>query len=245
MSEQIIINIDGVDCACEKGEYVFDVAKRNGIFIPGYCRSEAIADHRACCRMCIVELEQRGRSKIVASCVYPVDGPCNIYTNSERIEEDRTVLRAIMKESMDDSEAKGFERLMEIDNDKCILCGLCVQACEALGTGAISLVDRGINKDVNTPYGKASADCIGCASCANICPMNAITFTETETTRTIWHRDFELVRCEKCGAVLGTKESVAHAREGSGHDFADPSLLCDTCRREGRAAILSKVYQMA
>lgn len=245
MSEQIIITIDGKECACEKGEYVFDVAKRNGIDIPGYCRSEAIADHRACCRMCIVEVETRGRSKIVASCVYPVDGPCNVSTKSERIEEDRTVLRALMKERMGDSEAKGFERLMEIDNDKCILCGLCVQACEALGTGAISLVDRGVKKDVNTPYNKASLDCIGCASCANICPMNAIPVTETDTTRFIWHREFTLVKCEKCGAVLGTQESIDHARKGASAQFADEALLCDACRREGRADILSKVYAMA
>ena len=135
----ITINIDGKPCQCEKGEYVFDVAARNGIEIPSYCRSDAFPDHRACCRMCIVELEQRGRSKIVASCVYPVDGECNISTRSPRILEDRAVLRALIKEYETEQASGEFARLAAIDGDKCILCGLCVQACESLGTGAISL----------------------------------------------------------------------------------------------------------
>ncbi|MBR2790931.1 MAG: (2Fe-2S)-binding protein, partial [Eggerthellaceae bacterium] len=56
MSEKLTITIDGLACECEKGEYLWDVAKRNGITIPALCRSDAFADHRACCRICIVEV---------------------------------------------------------------------------------------------------------------------------------------------------------------------------------------------
>jgi len=240
MAEQITITIDGKECTCEKGEYIYDVAKRNGISIPGYCRSDAYPEHRASCRMCIVEVEEHGRSKIVASCVYPVAGECTVQTKSPRVEEDRLVLRALLKESMSDAEAEGFERLLELDNDKCILCGLCVQACESLGTGAISLINRGVEKDIDTPYRKASSTCVGCLSCANICPVNAITYTQTETTRTIWHREFELVYCENCGALMGTRESVAWAAKGVGEEAP---TVCDECRKRALANDMMRTYR--
>ena len=56
MSELLHITIDGKDCTCERGEYLWDVAKRNGIPIPVLCRSDAFPEHRACCRVCIVEV---------------------------------------------------------------------------------------------------------------------------------------------------------------------------------------------
>ena len=34
MSDMITVTIDGIECTCEKGEYIYDVAKRNGIKIP-------------------------------------------------------------------------------------------------------------------------------------------------------------------------------------------------------------------
>ena len=96
MSDMITVTIDGIECTCEKGEYIYDVAKRNGIKIPTLCRHDAFEDHRACCRICIVEVEQRGRTKVVTSCVYPIDGECEIRTNSERIQEERAVLYVLL-----------------------------------------------------------------------------------------------------------------------------------------------------
>ena len=96
-------------------------------------------------------------------------------TNTERIREERAVVMALLIKRAPDSEkmqtmAKklgaeaGFDRLVTLDGEKCILCGLCVQACDSLGTGAISTVDRGTEKRVDTPYSDPSLDCIGCLS---------------------------------------------------------------------------------
>jgi len=243
MADQITVIIDGRECSCEKGEYVFDVARRNGIEIPGYCRSDAFPEHRASCRMCMVELEQRGRTKLVASCVYPIDGECSINTKSERVEEDRAVLRALIKAEMPEEQAREFERVLQIENDKCILCGLCMQACESLGTGAISLVNRGVEKDIDTPYGKENLACMGCLSCANVCPTMAITYEETETTRTIWHREFQLAKCERCGAVVGTTQSVMMARAKMGLPIGDP-YLCAECTKEQQAQAFRQSYRV-
>ena len=78
----------------------------------------------------------------------------------------------------------------------CILCGLCVRTCrDIVGVSAISMANRTPDKQVATPFLEKSDACIGCGSCAFICPTNVIPYTEKEGVRTIWGRDFELVAC--------------------------------------------------
>ncbi|MGN0059885.1 MAG: 2Fe-2S iron-sulfur cluster-binding protein, partial [Coriobacteriales bacterium] len=142
MSELLHITIDGKDCTCEKGEYLWDVAKRNGIPIPVLCRSDAFPEHRACCRVCIVEVEIRGRTKVVTSCVYPVEQECEVRTNSDRIKEERSVVLGLLAARAPEAQRvtfhsqamgnEGLERLITLDGEKCVLCGLCVQACDSL-----------------------------------------------------------------------------------------------------------------
>lgn len=96
MAKTYDIVIDGKTCSAEHGEYLWDVAKRNGIEIPALCRSEAFPEHRASCRVCIVDVVARGRSKVVTSCVYPIEGECEVHTNSPKIVQDRKVLMALL-----------------------------------------------------------------------------------------------------------------------------------------------------
>lgn len=251
MSETLTITIDGKECVCEKGEFLYDVAKRNGIFIPVLCRSDAFDEHRACCRVCIVEMEDRGWRKVVTACVYPVEKECAFYTQSEKIKEERAVVMALLAHRAPGSERiaqmakffggeQGFERLVSVDGEKCILCGLCVQACDSLGTGAISTVNRGTEKEVDTPYGKPSDFCVGCLSCANVCPTGAIEYQEDATVRTIWNRTFERAFCELCGKPMGTKESVAFAAKQAGVEEAH---VCDECRKRAMADEMMKAYR--
>lgn len=253
MSELLHITIDGKDCTCERGEYLWDVAKRNGIPIPVLCRSDAFPEHRACCRVCIVEVETRGRTKVVTSCVYPVEQECEVRTNSERIKEERSVVLGLLAARAPEAQRvtflsqvmgnEGLERLITLDGEKCVLCGLCVQACDSLGTSAISTVNRGVDKMVSTPYGDPSSSCVGCLSCANVCPTEAIPYTQTADARTIWNRTFELVKCERCGAVMGTPESVAHAAKRAGLDEAP--TLCDECRKKLIADEMMPAYRLS
>jgi NADH dehydrogenase/NADH:ubiquinone oxidoreductase subunit G len=242
---EIIIN--GKTCVCEKGEFLWKVARRNGIDIPTLCHHEGLPE-QGCCRVCIVEVVEKGRSKVVVSCVYPVERPCEVYTDNELIREERAVILMLLRKRAPESAeiqalcekygAVETDRFKPLDGEKCILCGLCVRACASLGTGAISTVNRGITKMISTPYEEPNLDCLGCASCAFVCPTGAIAFTDEDGVRSIWGRDFPLVRCQSCHAPIGTEQELAYAARRLG---APKEALCVSCRKKKISDVLAHI----
>ena len=266
------ITINGKICDCEKGEYILPVAQRNQIEIPTLCHHEGFQG-QAACRLCIVEVVENGKSRIVVSCVFPVERECEVFTDSEKVHRQRGMILTLLQKRAPDSEeirklcekydAPAVDRFIEAErisadsfsesdsqqtskgvtsqgiHTKCVLCGLCVNACAELSVGAISPVNRGVLKEIATPYHEPSSVCVGCGSCAYVCPTNAIDITETDTTRTIWGRTFRLVRCERCGKVIGTEEEIAFAVEKSVHG---PDTLCEECRKKQIAETFRQTY---
>lgn len=71
------------------------------------------------------------------------------------------------------------EKLVVIERNqgKCILCGLCVRVCdEVVGKGILGLVDRGFKTVIKPEFNKPEtiADCINCKKCAEMCPTGAL-----------------------------------------------------------------------
>jgi bidirectional [NiFe] hydrogenase diaphorase subunit len=244
----MIIHINGRECTCEKGEFLLTVARRNGFIIPTLCHHEAILG-QGCCRLCIVEIEDRGRRQVVVSCVYPVEKEIDVYTDSDKIRRERgMILRLLQKRAPDSPEIQGLcsiyhapeiPRFLSVDGGKCVLCGLCAKACAELSVGAISTVNRGVTKEVCPPYHEPSSVCVGCGSCAAICPTCAIPITETADSRTIWGRTFRLVRCAHCGKPIGTEEELACAAQKAGEE---PDTLCPDCRKAELAKVFAHTY---
>lgn len=68
--------------------------------------------------------------------------------------------------------------LIEIDNNKCILCAKCIRVCDELvGAKALGLVKRGFETFVAPSMNKSltETNCESCGMCISICPTGAIT----------------------------------------------------------------------
>jgi formate dehydrogenase major subunit len=66
---------------------------------------------------------------------------------------------------------------IEINSEKCILCGLCVRICdEVMGPGVLGLVDRGFDTVVKPECGLPLSEtaCLSCGQCAAVCPTGAL-----------------------------------------------------------------------
>lgn len=243
--------IDGKECTFEKGELLLQVAKRNGIEIPTLCHHEALPG-LAACRLCICEVVERGMRKVVASCVYPLEMDCEVYTQSEKIRRERATILMLLKMRAPESEridqlyreygAVPTGRFKIHDGDKCILCGLCVKACNELGAGAIATINRGVTKEISTPYGEPNPVCIGCLSCAHICPTQAIAFEEHKESRTVWGKKFRVLSCRMCGAPIGTEEEMTYAADRAEEEDREFAHLCPSCRQKKAAKVFAEAF---
>jgi Uncharacterized anaerobic dehydrogenase len=68
--------------------------------------------------------------------------------------------------------------LIELDANKCILCGRCIRMCsETVGVSAFGFVNRGFNTLVRPALGESllDTDCVSCGLCIGTCPTGAIT----------------------------------------------------------------------
>ncbi len=111
-----------------------------------------------------------------------------------------------VKESRFVGEKKRIEpdrdnHLIERDENKCILCGKCVQVCHDIQvTGTIDFVGRGFTTRVTTPYDlPLNQDiCRFCGQCVGICPTGALTNKQLKGTRP-WEGQKVTTTCPFCG----------------------------------------------
>ena len=167
----IVITIDGKQCVAKEGEYVLNVARRNGIFIPALCYVTNCSPTLAC-RLCLVEVD----GKRAYSCNARTKEGMSVITKTEDIEKER---RAIMEiydinhplecgvcDQSGECELQNYTLEMGVDSQRhciadthrptknwglihydsslCIVCERCVTVCkDMIGDNALKTVPRG------------------------------------------------------------------------------------------------------
>ncbi|MBN2317573.1 MAG: (2Fe-2S)-binding protein [Acidobacteria bacterium] len=179
MSE-ILLQIDGKEVKASEGMTIYEAAKSAGIFIPTLCHHEKLTPYGAC-RVCTVELETAGRTRLVAACVYPVERNMVVRTRSVKVGKTRKViLEELLAHAPDSEDLRRLAREYGADADRfekepafCILCGLCVRYCaEIKQKYAVGFSDRGPRREIIFIPEVASKACWDCKECFELCPTS-------------------------------------------------------------------------
>jgi len=247
------LTIDGKRVLGHDGETLLAVAARAGIAIPTLCEHKAVEPFGSC-RLCMVEVTKaawKGWKGLMTACLYPAAPDLIVETDSERVRQVRRNVLDLLLARCPESDLirrlaaeHGVTETSFVTReqpDLCILCGLCTRICETAATSAIATVKRGHEREIGTPFSGPPPDCIGCLACAHVCPTGHITFSEGGLTRSIWGREFELARCQGCGAPLPvTREQAAFLAK---RQQLDPSYFarCEVCNRKSTAQTLGRL----
>jgi len=198
----LTINNDLV--SVEEGATVLEAAKEMKIDIPTICHDSRMAPHGACrlciveiegmakpvpsCTTpavdgMIVITEsarlQRLRKSVVELLLSDHPYDCMVCIRAGNCTLQELAYRYNIRESRYKGEMRDHDRVDDNpfvmrEQNKCVLCGLCVRVCDEIqGVGAIGFANRGFESKICPPY-ERDLDCEFCGQCISVCPTGAL-----------------------------------------------------------------------
>ncbi len=200
MSNNINLNIDGIDVTVEKGTSILYAAKKVNVRIPTLCHHEdlCVAGN---CRVCVVE--QEGKKSLTASCATPAENGMVINTSTPKVRKARKDIMAL---------------LISEHNTQCTTCYRSTN-CELQDLAAEYNIDSEIYMSVlkenyeidNSSWSieKDDSKCIRCQRCVRTCAdiqgVNALAVTERGSEMrisTFMHMGMNEIVCTNCGQCI-------------------------------------------
>ena len=202
------ITIDGRTCECKPGQTIYEVANENGIYIPVLCHHEQLKPVGACrvcvvevenartlvasCAMPVedgmvvhtdTERIRTSRRLTVELLITQGHHQCITCESSgncilQNLAYNLGIEMPRFEEPKDLKPPEQANEMIIRDMNKCILCGLCVRACNEIQVNnAIDYSGRGPKATVGPPFGLPyeDSDCVFCGECVRICPVGALT----------------------------------------------------------------------
>ncbi len=189
----IKLTINGLDVSVEEGTTLLEAAQFLGFPIPTLCHMDGLSPYGAC-RLCLVEIGEGDKAKLVTSCTYPAEEGLKVRTATERVVRARKMIIELLLASCPQS--KIIQDLASQHNvrqqrfrqeyEDCILCGLCVRMCEEqMMAKAIGFRGRGETRSIGTPFDIKSEVCRLCGGCMYVCPACQLRCTYNEPEKAV------------------------------------------------------------
>jgi NADH dehydrogenase/NADH:ubiquinone oxidoreductase subunit G len=189
----IKLTLNGLPVSVEKGVTLLEAANFFGFPIPTLCYMEGLSPYGAC-RLCLVEIGEGPKAKLVTSCTYPAEEGLKVRTASARVVKARKMILELLLASCPQSKiiqdlASAHEvrqQRFRQEHESCILCGLCERMCrEQMAAGAIGFRGRGDHRSLGTPFDIKSEVCRLCGGCMYVCPACQLRCTYSEPEKAI------------------------------------------------------------
>ena len=189
----ITLSINRMNVSVEEGATVLEATRFMGIPIPTLCHKDGLSPYGAC-RLCVVEIGEGPKAKLVSSCTYPAEEGLKVRTATSRVIRARKMILELLLASCPQSKtiqdlaaAYGVrQQRFNQEHEDCMLCGLCVRICEEqMMAKAIGFRGRGENRSLGTPFDIQSEVCRLCGACMYICPACQLRCTYSEPERAI------------------------------------------------------------
>jgi predicted molibdopterin-dependent oxidoreductase YjgC len=201
------ITIDGKELEFTPGQTVYEVAKANGIYIPVLCHHEQLKPVGACrvcvvevekarsliaaCAMpaekgmvVYTNTDRVLQARKLAVELLMTQGHHNCITcesSGNCVLQDLAYSLGVESPRFGEpEEVKNLEQANEMivrDMNKCVLCGLCVRACNEIQVNQVlDYTGRGPTAAVGPAFGLLyeDSDCVFCGECVRICPVGAL-----------------------------------------------------------------------
>jgi NADH dehydrogenase/NADH:ubiquinone oxidoreductase subunit G len=189
----INLTINDLQVSVEEGSTLLEAARFLGFPVPTLCYMEGLSPYGAC-RLCVVEIGEGPRAKLVSSCTYPAEEGLTVRTASSRVVKARKMVLELLLATCPQSKIiqdlaaahDVREQRFRQEHDDCILCGLCTRMCEEqMMAKAIGFRGRGENRDLGTPFDIRSEECRLCGGCMYVCPACQLRCTYNEPERAV------------------------------------------------------------
>jgi predicted molibdopterin-dependent oxidoreductase YjgC len=200
----ISLTIDNQQVEVETGTTVLEAARKLRIDVPTLCHDSRLKPHGACrlCIVEIAGMPKpvtscttpatenmvvttqsahlnRLRKTTVELLLSDHPNDCMICIGSGDCKLQELAYRFNLRGSRFRGKMRAHDRIdenpfVQRDQNKCVLCGLCVRVCEEIqGVGAIGYANRGFESKITPPFEK-ELSCEFCGQCIAVCPTGAL-----------------------------------------------------------------------
>jgi aldehyde:ferredoxin oxidoreductase len=187
VDQRIKLSVNGVEVLAARDSYLLSAVEKAGFKVPTLCHHKDLVPGGNC-RLCVCEVEVRGRKRLVTACNYPIRGEMKVDTAAQSVRSHRKILAEmylgrwpnvpVIREVAAQcgvTESRFRSEWTDENPRACILCTHCVRACDEFVLQRIlDFAGRGIKRHLTMPFNEVDPHCIGCTSCAYVCPTGAI-----------------------------------------------------------------------